>query len=360
MKDRIFADEIYVPTFTVELVKSGEKIPKSEITGLKMEEDLENPGICTISFNESLNVDTQKFKWLDNEDIAPGTELLIHFGYASPQTQGMFKGKIKALEPAFALGGVLTLDVQAFALSHSLQKTQTEIKNKDVTYQDVAREIAQKNKMSFSGGESTGLIVHKKIERKENQKDYDFLKDLAKKIGFEFFSRNETLYFRKPEDNKTPKVIFELNNNIISFSPRLSTANIISEVRVTAWNEKEKKVISETAGINDLKSSNGIKNFEQVVYQANEKKENKVKVEGRVVRSGEEAKAFALSELKRRNGGFITGTLECVGNANLRPGMTVNVEKVGTRFSGAYYITKATHTLGENGYRTTLELKRCL
>jgi len=361
MIDRIFADEIYVPNFKVELVKIKEIIKKDEITGLKIEEDLESPGVCTISFHEDFNVDTQKFRWLDNEDIAPGAELLVYFGYAFPETQGIFKGKIKALEPAFALGGVLTLDVQAFDHSHSLQKTYTKLKkDTDVTYQDVAQEIAQENGLGFSGGDSARLIVYKKVDRNINQKDHEFLKKLAGKIGFEFFLRNKTLYFRKPEENKTPELVFELNNNIISFSPRLSTASVTKEVKVTAWSEKEKKEISETAGINDLKSSNGIKNFEQIVDQANDKKEAQVKIEGRVVRSREEAKEIALSELKRRNGGFITGTLECAGDAKLRPGMTVNVEKVGTLFSGPYYITKASHTLGENGYRTTLELKRCL
>jgi uncharacterized protein len=361
MIDRIFADEIYVPTFKVKLIKINEMIEKNEITGLKIEEDLENPGVCTISFHEDFNVDTQEFRWLDNDDIAPGAEILAYFGYAFPETQGTFKGKIKALEPAFALGGVLTLDVQAFDHSHSLQKTYTKLKkDTDVTYQDVAQEIAQGNGLSFSGGENVKLIVYKKVDRDVNQKDHEFLKKLAEKIGFEFFVRNKTLYFRKPEEDKTPELVFELNNNIISFSPRLSTASVTKEVKVTAWSEKEKKEISETARISDLKSCNGIKNFEQMVDQANEKKEAQVKVEGRVVRSREEAKDIALSELKRRNGGFITGNLECAGDSKLRPGITVNVINVGTLLSGPYYIKKASHTFGENGYRTTLELKRCL
>ncbi len=59
-------------------------------------------------------------------------------------------------------------------------------------------------------------------------------------MGFEFFVRDKTLYFRKSEDNKTPELSFELHNNIISFSPRMSVANVVNEVVVTAWNKKRR------------------------------------------------------------------------------------------------------------------------
>jgi uncharacterized protein len=366
MESRIFADGIYAPAFTVELENSGKKIPKDEIIGIEIDEELENPGMFRISFNESLypspGSDGHKFKWMDNDIIAPGTKLLIHFGYGSLGSREIFRGRIKGISPGFPSSGTPTLSVNGFDLSHDLQKTLTLVKSNKVTYQDVAMEIAQKNlrnKLHFSGGEPVKLIVYEKIERDVNKKDYDFLKDLAKKIGFEFFVRNQTLYFRSPEDNKTPELSFDLYSNIISFSPRMSVTNVVNEVRVTACNEKEKTRISETARISELKSSIGIQDFEQIVEKAHET-EVKVKVEGRVVRTREEAKALALSELKRLNGSFITGTLECAGNPVLRPGKTVNIGKVGTRFSGPYYITKATHTFGDNGYRTTIELRRCL
>ncbi len=74
----------------------------------------------------------------------------------------------------------------------------------------------------------------------------------------------------------------------------------------------------------------------------------------------EEAKDLAIAELKRRNNGFIQGTLEVAGDPALRPGITIDVLKVGVRFSGRYYVTQARHSLGEGGYRTTLEIRRCI
>ncbi|WP_269849731.1 phage late control D family protein [Methanosarcina horonobensis] len=177
-----------------------------------------------------------------------------------------------------------------------------------MTYSDVARGIAEKNKLDSSGVEDPEIGPFRKIERKVNEKDYAFLKRLAEDIGFEFFIRNRILYFRKPADERKGSTDFEYYKNIISFSPRMSAANLVNEVRVTAWNEKNKETISETAELDEIKSSIGIQGFADIVEESQGTRLS-VKIEGRVVRSREEAKAIALSELKKRNMGFITGTL---------------------------------------------------
>lgn len=361
MADFLVGQEIYVPFFTVKWEENNETIPRDDIIGIEIDEDLESPGMFKISFNEKFDLATQQFKWLDDMRIDPGTRLMIFFGYASaPQEQGTMRGKIKALSPGFLSGGPPALTVEGYDLSHDLQKRQNKVKCDNVTYADVAREISIKNDLSPDGVESDKLMVHQKIERKVDEMDYAFLQRLAKNIEFEFFVRNRTLYFRKPKDDHDANVSFEFHKNIISFSPRMSSASLVSEVKVTAWSEKEKKAISEVIQLKDIESKVGIPDFSSIVEKA-EGKLSTVKLEGRVVSSREEARAIALSELKRRNMGFITGTLECAGDPQLRPGMTVNIEKVGKRlFSGIYYVTKARHVLGESGYKTTLEVRRCL
>ncbi|WP_298685444.1 phage late control D family protein [uncultured Methanomethylovorans sp.] len=360
MADLLAGPEIYVPSFTVKW-ENEEVVPKDDIVGIEIDEDLELPGMFKISFKEQFDLSKQQFKWLDNRRIDPGTKLMIFFGYASSSTkQGLMMGKIKAISPGFLSGGPPSLAVEGYDLSHDLQKRQHKVKCDNVTYADVAREIAMKNDLSAAGVEGEKLMIHPKIERKVDEMDHAFLQRLAKNIEFEFFVRERTLYFRRPKDDHEANVSFEFHKNMISFSPRMSSASLVSEVRVTAWSEKEKKAISEFVQLKDIESKVGIPDFSGIVEKAEEKLST-VKLEGRVVSSREEAKTIALSELKKRNLGFITGTLECAGNPQLRPGMTINIEKVGKRlFSGVYYVTKAKHVLGEGGYKTTLEVRRCL
>ncbi|MDY9927096.1 hypothetical protein [Methanosarcina sp.] len=359
MAQLISSAEIYAPSFTVYWADSGEAVPKNEVIGVEIDEDLENPGMFRIYFNETLDPKTQKFKWLDAENTSPGTMLITSFGYVYPRKESRITGRIRALSPSFFTGGPPTLTVEGYDLSHDLKKTHSEVNLNEVTYSDIARGIAEKNKLDPSGVEDLKMGPFRKIERKVNEKDYAFLKRMTEDIGFEFFIRNQTLYFRKPPDERKGIMDFEYYKNIISFSPRMSAANVVNEVRVIAWNEKNKETISETAELNEIKSSIGIKGFADIVEESQGTRLS-VKIEGRVVRSREEAKAIALSELKKRNMGFITGTLECVGNPELRPGVTVNITKVGERFSGVYYVMKSKHILGDSGYKTTLEVRRCL
>ena len=361
MADLLIGSEIYVPAFIVKWADNNETIPGDDLIGIEIDENLDSPAMFKISCNEHFDLTTQQFKWLDDTRIDPGTKLMIFFGYVSaPQKQGTMRGKIKALSPGFLSGAPPSLVIEGYDLSHDLQKRQHKVKCDNVTYADVAREIAMKNDLSAAGVEGEKLMIHPKIERKVDEMDYAFVQRLAKNIEFEFFVRERTLYFRKPKDDHDANISFEFHKNIISFSPRMSSSSLVSEVRITAWSEKEKKAISEVVQLKDIETKVGIPDLSGIVEKAGEKL-SAVKLEGRVVSSREEAKTIALSELKKRNMGFITGTLECAGDPELRPGMTVNIKKVGKRlFSGVYYVTKARHVLGEGGYKTTLEVRRCL
>jgi phage protein D len=359
MIPEISSTEIYAPAFSVYWADTNEAIPKNEITSLEVDEDLESPGMFRISLNETFDRKTQKFKWMDDKNIAPGTMLIISFGYAFPHKASQMRGRISALSPGFLAGGSPTLTVEGYDLSYDLKKKYSVVDLSEVTYSDVARSIARKNDLDPSGVEDSAMAPSERIDRKMNDKDYDFLVRLAKDLGFEVFVRDRILYFRKPDDERAGDVDFHYFSNILSFSPRMSAANLVNEIRVTAWNGKNKERISETAELNEIITRIGIPGFADIVKESQGDRLS-VKIEGRVVRSREEAKAIALSELKKRNIGFITGTLECVGDPGLRPGVPINIVKLGARFSGTYYITKSKHVFSDNGYRTSLEIRRCL
>ncbi len=354
MATAISGMDIYAPVFKVK--SNGEEYPaKESILNIEIDEDLETPAMFRISLNEELNIQTQLFRWLDDDKIKPGTELEILFGYASSNKQTMIKGRIKALTPGFQSTGNPTLSIEGYDFSHDMQKTAKKFTDKEVAYSTIAQEIARNNGLTAKV-DSTEK-PHNKVERIKNEMDYGLLRRLSNEIGYEFFVRNKELYFRKPKDDLKGDFTFEFRKNFLNFNPRMTAAALVNEVHVTAWNSKDKKSISESATINDIKSSVGIPDFDTVVEKSQGAKVD-VKLEGRLVCSQEEAKDLAKAELKRRNKGFIEGTLECIGDPQLRPGITVNIEKVGKRFSGVYYITKATHSIGDEGYKTTITVRR--
>jgi len=353
----LFGSEIYAPAFSVKVVQGTSEIRSESITGIEINEDLENPGMFRISLHEHFDVSSQTFTWLDNKAIKTGTELLIGFGYASSPKPAYFQGKIKAHSPGFFAAGNPTFSIEGYDLSFDLNKTQKKFKDKKVSYDVVARDIAVNSGLKPDGIE-TGGEEQPKIERKPNENDHALLKRLAGEIGYEFFVREKSLYFRVPKEKMDPVMDFEYGLNFISFTPRLTTALLVNEVMVTAWDEENKKEISETARISDVKGTGGVPDLDSIIEES-QGEPTTVKIENRVVRSRKEAKDLATAELKRRNRGFIEGTLECIGDPNLRPGSVVKISKVGALFSGSYYIVKARHVIGDGGYKTTLDVRRC-
>jgi phage protein D len=55
---------------------------------------------------------------------------------------------------------------------------------------------------------------------------------------------------------------------------------------------------------------------------------------------------------------FITGEGTAIGNTDIRAGEVVELNGLGKRFSGLYYVTSSTHEVGPKGYRTRFNVGR--
>jgi uncharacterized protein len=75
------------------------------------------------------------------------------------------------------------------------------------------------------------------------------------------------------------------------------------------------------------------------------------------VMSEEEARRLAEGRLADRAYEYLTGRGRVIGLPDLRPGVNLFLVGLGERFSGRYYVTKATHTLGNSGYTTEFEVR---
>jgi phage protein D len=47
-----------------------------------------------------------------------------------------------------------------------------------------------------------------------------------------------------------------------------------------------------------------------------------------------------------------------VGLPDLRAGSVVNIDGLGARFTGRYFVTSTTHAIGDGGYTTQFECRR--
>lgn len=359
--------DYYAPNFKIEVEKK-ELDPKAhgDVLEVKVVMDLQNLTSFELSVN---NWDDRwiDFKYSDTKTFDVGNRVFVKMGYAD-RLLAMMSGRITTLTPQFPESGAPTLGVSGLdpmILLRDNKPDEGKVKSYvNKTDWEIAKLIARRNGLEpkvTEEGERHDLVVQK------NQDDAQFLMERAKRIDFDCYAQTdeegrEFLYFVKPSDGRdatrTKVYVFEWGKSLKSFSPQLTLSRQVSHVKVRGWNSRTKEVFSYEAGPEDLAKESGNKGTtgpQAVKKSLGEKKE--VLVDAPVL-SQQEAKTLAVSLLQERAYEFITGSGQVIGLPDLRPGQLVDLKGLGKRFSGSYFVTKVTHTLGSSGYLTQFDARR--
>jgi phage protein D len=153
------------------------------------------------------------------------------------------------------------------------------------------------------------------------------------------------------------QVTFQLEwgKSLLEFKPTLTTANQIKSVTVNGWDRKTKQPIKETVSIDDpkLKLNKDLKNLIKEKCVAREEV-----VVDEPVFTKDQAHQRAMAILSDRFKTMIKASGTSIGLADLRAGQRVVIGGLGARFSGTYFITDTTHTMGDGGYTTQFNARR--
>lgn len=360
--------DYYAPDFKVEV--EGEELDptaKGDVLDLKVVMDIDNMTSCQLAVS-NWDDRTLAFKYSDTRTFDLGARVHVQLGYAD-QLRSMLRGQVTALSPKFPESGQPTLDVTVLDGMIKL-KDRKPAEGERKAYENladwqIAQEIAQRNQMDVrvtEAGETHPLVVQK------NQSDAVFLMERAKRIDFDCFvltdpvSGRDTLNFIRPTDARDDTGVrvytFRWGESLLSFSPSLTLARQVASVTVRGWDPGAKEAISYKATAADLPGAaqGGGTSGPEAADQTLGGKEDVV-VDAPVL-TQEEAKELAISLLRERAYEFVTGTGRVIGIPDLRPGDNVDVEGLGRRFSGRYYVKRVEHSLGGSGFTTQFDGRR--
>lgn len=346
--------ELLTPTVNVFI--NGSRLPieiKTDLLAVNVSEDLEAPGMFTLEL-VSWNLAKSQLTWVDNNLFDVGNEVEIKMGYGNNLTSIMV-GEITGLEPEFALDTVPTLIVRGHDFRHRLlrsRKTRSFMQMKD---SEIASQIARER----------GLIpkvqdnrVKQEYVLQHNQTDWEFLQDRSGRIGYEVVIENKTLYFQ-PHQHKNQKVLtLSREEDLIEFSPRLTTMNQVEQVEVRGWNPKQKQKFLGTAKVgNETTTMAGSITGPKAVKRAFDQAINSIVNEP--LSNQAEADQIALGQFNEMALNYITGEGICQGRNDLRAGKVIEITGLGKRFSGLYYVTSTEHKYSRSqGYSTSFTVRR--
>jgi hypothetical protein len=346
----------YAPRFEVEINSSrlAADISKA-IMDVTIDEKLDEGASFHFTVNDEFDMAKQQFKWLDHPLFEVGNTVRIKIGYGGDM-QEMVLGRISSIEPSFFSGDLPTIVITGQDLSYDVMKRATPEKSFTVSYSEIARKIASEAKLQAVVDDTP--VFEPLITKNNDEKYYDFLEALAAKVGFTFAIDRRTMYFIKPRDDRKEILSLALGKDIISFSPRMNTTGLVTEVEVRGHNPQDPNtpIVGRAPAGSERTLEPGKQTASQ--FAAGHYGEIKSVLTGLIVNSVEHANAIAQSELNRRSDTFIEGDVDSIGIPQIRPGVTIKLEKVGRKFGGKYYVKETSHSIGNSGYRLHFKVKR--
>jgi phage protein D len=347
----------YAPRFEVDI--EGKKLPANilkVIIDFSVDEKIDEGASFKLTVHDEFDMIAQNFKWLDHMLFNVGNKITIKMGYMN-DLYTLMMGNVTSLEPSFFAGETPTLIIGGQDLSYDyIKKTTPERTFVDKSYSDIARTIASEAGL-LPVVNNTG-IYSPSIRKNNGETYYVFLKRLADEVGFQFSVEGQTMYFIKPKDEKKEITTLELGKDIISFRPALRTSGLVTEVEVRGHNPRNptQPIIGTARAGSERTQESGRRTGSQIAMERN--KNVRRVITNMIVNSVEHANSIAQAELNRASDSLIEGEVECIGIPQIRTGVNIRLEKVGTRFSGKYYVKATTHTINNNGYRTNFSVKR--
>ena len=355
----------YVPDFRVEVEGNVlDETTKGDVLDLRVTMDLDAMASAELTLN---NWDDRQlaFKHSDTPVLDIGNRVHVLMGYAGGLVS-MLRGQISSMTPHFPASGSPTIALSVLdgmqILKENRPRDGETRQYVDKADWQIAQAVADRN------GLETELTregpVHPLVVQRD-QDDASFLAERAARIDFECYvftdpdSGNAVLRFAQPSDGRAAgrqrAHAFAWGEDLISFEPTLTLSGQVGKVTVRGWNPQAKEAITAVATPADIPGGDGtsgpsaaerlLGNRQDVVIDA-------------PVASEEEARALAISLLRERGYHFITANGQVIGKPELRPGDTIDLTGLGSRFSGSYYVKKVEHSFGGQGYLTRFDVRR--
>jgi phage protein D len=371
----IFKDQdFYVPHFQIKLQRQAlDPEVVHDILRVTYKDSLTDIDSFEITINNwdeeyrtYEKVRERTFKYSDQKLFDPGQEVEVWMGYYGEKRQRlMLKGEITSLRPTFPASGASTLAVSGLNLLHRLRRKQRTDSYKKLTDSQIAKRIADRLQLKLECKRTPASETRYAYLFQDNQYDIVFLMERARRIGYDLYvkeagengrSEKSTLFFTPSGDERaTYELVY--GASLIQFTPNLTTANQVGKVTVRGWNPRQKKKIEYTAKREELRTKGTGKRGRQADLEKSFGDREEV-ITSIPVESPDEAKRLAIETLERISKDIIKGSGSTVGLPDLRAGNVVQIEGLGERFSGRYFVTATTHTIDDSGYTTQFECRR--
>lgn len=295
-----------------------------------------------------------------------GSSVKVSMGYAGTPPVPMFDGELTGTSPTFPESGSPTVAVEGFSRLHRLQQRFDPVTVQNATDADLVKKIAEASRLSAKVAGNPG-ITHPWLSTGQAA-HLPYLLELARAAGREVWVEGTTLHFAPSRAGGEPVYTLVWGRTadswvqgsvpLQSFTASLDVRRQVNTVVVRGHDPLTGDAIEGRAGEGDEDADLGGSETGPRARSASLGGPTGLVVAWAPVSSQHEADARARALYNERAMEFIEGSGATLGLPKLRAGTVVTLGGLGSRFNGNYYVTRATHSIGGGGYRTTFQVRR--
>lgn len=342
------------------IIKVDGKEPEDlmyDLIELVVDTNLSMPSMFSLLIQDDEDQKTEKFKYIDSDIFKIGAVVKIEISTDQIPLEStkvkaeLITGEITAIEPVFSAGGPVMIKIRGYDKSHRLtrgKKSRTFLDKKD---SDIVSDIGSQSGLSVNV-DSTNTMYEYIMQH--NMTDWDFIQYRAKRIGYQVYYNDNKLNFKKigTESSGAKPTTLTWGLNLRRFEPRLSVIGQVTSTAVTGWDVKTKTAVEgQDKGTDSIAPKIGLNAKSGGAYAKKSFGDAVNYADNLLATNKSMADEIAKGAKNLAESTFIQAEGECAyGDPRLIAGKIIEVDGIGTRFSGKYHVTEAQHHFSRGEY----------
>ena len=330
---------------------------ESSVIHVVVDDHLHLPDTFVITFQESPEMNAA-----EKARVKVGSKVKISAtALGDPSPAPLISGEVTALEGEYRESKAPVLLVRGYDASHRLTRGRISKVHAQKKYSDIAGDIAGAAGLQRGQIDDSGSV--KEFVHQAAQTDWDFLRGLAREIGFEVAVRDGKLDFRNPPEAGAAPGAGDLASSdplqlvfgqeLLEFRPRVTAGGQVGQVTVKGWDIGAKRDL--TAAKPAATTGAQLPDTPASLAAAFGSPGHVTGDRPRHTQAEVEAAAKAIAE--QIGSAFAEAAGIARGNPKIKAGAAVNVSLVANPFAGRYTLTHTRHVYEmRNGYRTHFEI----
>lgn len=373
--------DFFTPAFELKLGgRNADKQLIHDVTEVSYRDSIDELASCELTVN-TWDAEKRGYQYLDDGTFDPGTPVQLKMGYRDGEgLETMLEGAVSSVSVDFPGAGAPTMRVRAVSELKRLYLQQKTKVFEGATDAEVAEALLDEiqrdsDRRASDQGitpvqfdlETAGALANRDRQQRyvfvENEYPVVFLMRLARRNGCDLYLEQDddadrfALHFHPPSTGLEAQFELTRGKSLIDFQLDLETSRQLDAVEVRGWDPHHKQAISAEVTLDDLDvlpfaDADDLAAVHRGVEGAREVSSDEP------VRSVEQARQVALGKLEQRVKQMVTGSGSTVGVPGLRAGRPVYIKGLGERYSGRWFITSTTHSIGSSGYQTQFEVRK--